>query len=110
MTWTLSPESSLEERITIVAIDEKSLNSIGPWPWSRDQMAQLAESINDAGAQFQIHDIVYPEGFGDEDQPLAAALAGNGLIAQLPSGWGQHGANSKWSVNSPTDRNFLYRN
>ena len=84
MTWTLSPESSLEERITIVAIDEKSLNSIGPWPWSRDQMAQLAESINDAGAQFQIHDIVYPEGFGDEDQPLAAALAGNGLIAQLP--------------------------
>ena len=84
MTWTLSPESSLEERITIVAIDEKSLNSIGPWPWSRGQMAQLAQSINDAGAQFQIHDIVYPEGFGDEDQALATALAGNGLIAQLP--------------------------
>ena len=84
MTWTLSPETSLEERITIVAIDEKSLNAIGPWPWPRDQMARLAQSINDAGAQFQIHDIVYPEGFGDEDQPLATALAGNGLIAQLP--------------------------
>ena len=84
MTWTLSPESTLEERITIVAIDEKSLNSIGPWPWPRDQMAQLAESINDAGAQFQIHDIVYPEGFGAEDQSLATALADNGVIAQLP--------------------------
>ena len=46
LTWTLSPDISSEERLTIVAIDEKSLNAIGPWPWSRDQMAQLAASIN----------------------------------------------------------------
>ena len=71
LTWTLSPDMSSEERLTIVAIDEKSLNAIGPWPWSRDQMAQLATSINAAGAQIQIHDIVYPAGFGVEAEPLA---------------------------------------
>ena len=58
LTWTLSPDISSEERLTIVAIDEKSLNAIGPWPWSRDQMAQLASSIDAAGAQIQIHDVV----------------------------------------------------
>ena len=84
MTWTLSSDSSFEERLTIVTIDEKSLNAIGPWPWPRGQMAELAESINAAGAQIQIHDIVYPEGFGIEDEPLANALNGSGLIAQLP--------------------------
>ena len=84
LTWTLSPDLALEERLTIVAIDEKSLSAIGPWPWSRDQMAQLATSIDAAGAQIQIHDIVYPEGFGFEDDSLADALAERGLIAQLP--------------------------
>lgn len=84
IAWTLFPDASLEERLTIVAIDEKSLNSIGPWPWSRGQMAELAASIDAAGAQIQIHDIVYPEGFGIEDEPLAEALVERGLIAQLP--------------------------
>ena len=84
MTCTLSPDMSSEERLTIVAIDEQSLNAIGPWPWSRDQMAQLAASINAAGAQIQIHDIVYPEGFGSEDEALSEALVNTGLIAQLP--------------------------
>jgi CHASE2 domain-containing sensor protein len=84
LTWTLSPDVSPEERLTIVAIDEKSLNAIGPWPWPRDQMARLAASIDAAGAQIQIHDIVYPAGFGFEDESLADALADRGLIAQLP--------------------------
>ena len=33
--WTLNAEDSLEQRITVVAIDEKSLAEVGPWPWSR---------------------------------------------------------------------------
>ena len=84
LTWTLSPDVNPEERLTIVAIDEKSLNAIGPGPWPRDQMARLAARIDAAGAQIQIHDIVYPAGFGFEDESLADALADRGLIAQLP--------------------------
>ena len=86
MTWTLSPDSGIEERVTIVSIDEKSLNRIGPWPWSREVMANLVDSINETGAQLQIHDVVYPEGDKPGDGLFAAALANDGraIVAQLP--------------------------
>ena len=56
------------KRITLVAIDEESLAEIGPWPWSRSVMADLISKINAAGAQLQIHDVLYPAGekAGDE--------------------------------------------
>ena len=33
--WTLAPVDELEQRITIVEIDERSLAAVGPWPWTR---------------------------------------------------------------------------
>ena len=39
--WRLAPDTAPEERISIVAIDEKSLAEVGPWPWSRQTMARL---------------------------------------------------------------------
>ena len=86
MTWTLSPDSGIEERVTIVSIDERSLNRIGPWPWSREVMANLVNSINETGAQIQIHDVVYPEGDKPGDGLFAAALANDerAIVAQLP--------------------------
>ena len=57
--WTLFPDSALEERIFLVVIDEPSIAEIGPWPWSRDVMAQLVSAIDAAGAQLQLHDITY---------------------------------------------------
>ena len=38
---------TLDERIVIVDIDEKSLAEVGRWPWSRDRMAQLAQELFD---------------------------------------------------------------
>ena len=58
--WTLSPNTALEQRITLVTIDEKSLAAVGPWPWPREQLARLVNAIDAAGAQLQLHDIVYP--------------------------------------------------
>ena len=52
---------ALEERISLVVIDEPSIAEIGPWPWSRDVMAQLVSAIDAAGAQLQLHDITTPE-------------------------------------------------
>ena len=57
--WLFAPESVSEERIAIVAIDERSIADIGPWPWPREVMADLVGKINGAGAQLQIHDILY---------------------------------------------------
>ena len=56
--WTLFSEKEREERITLVVIDEKSLAEVGPWPWTRDVMAQLVNAIDSSGALLQIHDIV----------------------------------------------------
>ena len=72
--WTLAPETDTESRVVIVAIDEQSIDEVGPWPWSRETMAELTRAIDAAGAQLQIHDIVYADA-KDGDAQLAAALA-----------------------------------
>ena len=83
--WMLSNDRSVEERITIVAIDEQSLAEVGPWPWPRETMAELVTAIDQAGAQLQLHDVVYPEA-REGDQALLAALESTrgAVIAQVP--------------------------
>jgi CHASE2 domain-containing sensor protein len=83
--WTLSPNTAPEQRITLVTIDEQSLAAIGPWPWPREQMARLVNTIDQAGAQLQLHDIVYPEARTGDAVLLAALQSAQGaVIAQLP--------------------------
>ena len=86
LPWTLFADESIEERLTIVAIDEKSISEIGPWPWPRTVMAELVESINAAGSQLQIHDVLYPVGERQGDAQFADALLQDqkSIIAQLP--------------------------
>lgn len=38
---------SKDSRIIIVDIDEKSLTRLGPWPWSRDRLASLVDTLFD---------------------------------------------------------------
>lgn len=84
--WTLHPDLSVEERITIVAIDEKSIAQEGPWPWRRETMARLVTALTDAGVQLQLHDIVYPEAQAGDEQFLAALQAAPGVVlAQVPA-------------------------
>ena len=40
-----SMPQTLDERIVIVDIDEKSLAEIGRWPWSRNRLADLVEEL-----------------------------------------------------------------
>ena len=82
----LFPDSTPEERVILVSIDERSINEIGPWPWSRDVMARLVTGINRAGAQLQIHDVLYPVGerAGDDVFLTLWLLSRKSIIAQLP--------------------------
>jgi len=83
--WTLFADTTEEQRITLVVIDEKSLAEVGPWPWSRQQLADLVNAIEQAGAQLQLHDIVYPEAKPGDAALLAALLSARGaVLAQLP--------------------------
>ncbi len=37
--------STLDDRIVIVDLDERSLSEIGRWPWSRNRMAELVDEL-----------------------------------------------------------------
>jgi CHASE2 domain-containing sensor protein/signal transduction histidine kinase len=47
--------------IVIVAIDEKSLKSLGRWPWSRRVHAELVDRLTQAGAKAIVFDILMAE-------------------------------------------------
>lgn len=83
--WTISPDTVIEERITLVVVDEASIAEIGPWPWDRSKMASLVSAITEAGAQLQLHDIAYPEQRdGDEEFIAALRSSANTIISQVP--------------------------
>ena len=51
-----------DDRIVIVAIDEKSLARQGRWPWPRDTMARLVEQLVDHyGVALVVFDLVFAE-------------------------------------------------
>lgn len=84
LTWSLSPDHATEKRLTIVAIDEQSLAEIGPWPWPRETMAQLAEKLQAYGAAQLLFDIVFPEPRSG-DQALVNSLQSTpSVLAQIP--------------------------
>ncbi len=54
-------EKSGDKDIVIVDIDEKSLQELGQWPWSRDKVAQIIKNLTDYGAGIIGLDIVFAE-------------------------------------------------
>ncbi len=47
--------------VVIIDIDEKSLNSLGQWPWSRDKVAQILKNLSLANVGVIGLDIVFAE-------------------------------------------------
>jgi adenylate cyclase len=54
-------ERPITDNVVIVAIDEKSLQEKGRWPWPRTFMAELVDKISGAGAAVIGFDILFPE-------------------------------------------------
>ncbi|MES2480411.1 MAG: adenylate/guanylate cyclase domain-containing protein [Pseudomonadota bacterium] len=53
---------TLDDRIVIVDIDEKSLGEVGRWPWSRHHMARLVDELFDRqGVAVVGFDVVFAE-------------------------------------------------
>lgn len=57
----LSPRTIAAPNIRVVMIDGKSLDSIGPWPWSRYYLARLTEDIDHQGAKVIGYDVLFAE-------------------------------------------------
>jgi len=80
---TATAPKTLDDRIVVVDIDEKSLAEIGRWPWGRNRMAQL---VNELFERQQIavvgFDVVFAEPDGSSGLPQLQALANNELKGQ----------------------------
>jgi len=61
--------------IAIAAIDEKSLDELGRWPWSRRRFADLIDVLSRGGARVVVFDIGFPEASPDPADDVALAEA-----------------------------------
>jgi adenylate cyclase len=84
-TRTRSPAG----RIVIIDLDERSLSTLGQWPWPRDLVARLIRGLRDLGASTVAMDVVFAEpdryasgraGDVSPDDTLAEVLRGGSVI------------------------------
>jgi len=68
------PRSPASQPVTIVSIDEKSIASLGQWPWPRDSLARLINSINAYRPAAIGLDIYMPEPDQNSPDKLAKRL------------------------------------
>ena len=62
---------NIDKQVVIINIDEKSLGSIGQWPWNRNIMAEINDTLFD---HYQIKAIGYDIVFAEEDIDEGARL------------------------------------
>jgi HD-GYP domain-containing protein (c-di-GMP phosphodiesterase class II) len=77
-----------DSAVTIVDIDERSVNAVGQWPWRREVIADLVTRAHDLGAAVVALDMFFAEPDRYE-QSAASALAGSSdatLAAALRKG------------------------
>lgn len=69
------------DKVVIAAIDEKSVDRLGRWPWPRSRMTELVNRLNDAGAETIVFDVIFSEK-EKNDRQLAGAIwnAGNVML------------------------------
>jgi len=86
--------------IVVIAIDNRSLESLGPWPWPRDIHARLIERLHQARTGPVAYDVLFMEATPD-DAALSSAMAKAGNI-YLPALIGAPGPNgASWFTNLP---------
>jgi adenylate cyclase len=72
----IQASSQPESRLTVIDIDESSLATVGPWPWSRNRIAELLETlIGKYGAKGVALDLVLPEP-ADPDGDMRLSMIG----------------------------------
>lgn len=62
--------------VTIIDLDEQSLETVGQWPWPRNILAQLVQNLMQMGAVLVAFDIVFAEPDRMNPASVASTLAG----------------------------------
>jgi PAS domain S-box-containing protein len=76
--FPLSPPPHL----SLVGIDEASLEALGRWPWPRSYHARLVDRLANAGAEVIVFDVLFTEPAQDpqQDRTLAEAIHRKGRV------------------------------
>lgn len=53
--------NTVDERVVVVDIDERSLAREGHWPWARDKLAKMVNQLFEKGAAVVAFDVVFAE-------------------------------------------------
>jgi adenylate cyclase len=77
----LTADEQAEDRLVVIDINEASLTEIGPWPWPRQRVADLAEILlSTYGARAVGLDIVFPEPGDIQGDARLASLAAHAPV------------------------------
>ncbi|QCF25501.1 CHASE2 domain-containing protein [Hydrocarboniclastica marina] len=70
------------DNLSIIGIDESSLETLGRWPWPRETHARLIDQLSRAGADVVVFDVLFTEPAADpaSDEALAAAVKSHGKV------------------------------
>jgi CHASE2 domain-containing sensor protein len=73
--------------VVIVDIDERSLTTVGQWPWRRDVVGRLISRLRDAGAAVIALDVIFAESDRYEQnggaQDTGASMTPDGKLAEI---------------------------
>ena len=80
--------------IVLVKIDNKSLRTIGRWPWPRSTFARLTDELDQAGAERILFDLSFPGASNPaDDRDFAQAIERSGKVVLAVRA--KSGANSR---------------
>ncbi len=61
LSWRFGAADQQERRVVVVDVDEASVQSLGPWPWPRERMAQLLQRLDEAGVGLILLDVLFED-------------------------------------------------
>lgn len=82
VTRSLPAAPPAAQDVLLIDIDEPSLAQIGPWPWPRTVLADMASRLRDGGVRVQAWDLFLPESAPGDSQ-LNRALGPDIVLGQV---------------------------
>jgi adenylate cyclase len=86
--FNLRPELAWNQRIAVIAIDSKSLQEYGQFPWSRDRYVELLTALNNSSPTAIGFDILFLDP-SPQDEAFAQAIQANGKTVLASAGPGE---------------------
>ena len=91
---------TLDSRLKLAAIDDRSIDEIGAVPWPRGIYAQLLDELMRLGADLVVFDVIFSE-------PNNTRPQDDTLLAQATKRWSQKVVHAFFEGSEPTDKGLL---